>query len=144
VNTKLVHALAGLLAMSALTGCQKPAAPASDAPVPASAAPAPAATPAQGSARNVTFAVTPATVSGCNGAAPIVAEVKWSVQDIAGTEVKVEVKNKDQEPQLLSIGGRTGQARTGAWVVSGTRFRLVDNTSGQELATHEMTAEPCR
>ena len=143
MNTKSVHALAGLLVFSALAGCQQAAAPASDAPAPIPAS-APPVAQAQFAAKNVKFEVAPATVSGCNAAAPIVADVRWSVEDAAVTAVKVEVKNKDQDAQLLALGGRTGQARTGAWVVSGTRFRLIDATTGRELARHEVTSYPCR
>jgi hypothetical protein len=143
VNTKVI--LTGFLVVSVLAACKQNAEPAAPASTDAEAIEQPAASPGPAAtAAKVTFEVVPATVNECNGAAPIVANVKWSVEDAAVTEVKVEVDSKSQEPQLLSIGGRAGEAKTDAWVVSGTRFHLINNATGQELATHEMTAEPCK
>lgn len=142
MNIKVL--LAGFFVVSTLAACKQaaePAAPAT-ADVPATTQPAVSPEPAPAAAK-VTFEVVPATTKECD-AAPIVAEVKWSVEDMAVTEVKVEVDSDKQEPQLLSVGGRAGEAKTDAWVVSGTRFHLINSANGQELATHEMKAEPCK
>lgn len=128
--------LCALMALVGLTGCTQDAAPVADSGS-AAAAP-PAANPL------VDFAIEPAVVSACEGATPVVATVKWAVKDPAVTSIKVEVDSAS-EPQrkTFAAGGASGEARTEQWVVEGLRFHLVDAASGGELATYEVTSQPC-
>lgn len=85
--------------------------------------------------------VQPASIDGCKPNEPIVATVSWHANT---PKVKVLVEGPGQSaPRLFSESGFSGQAKTDDWVVTGTRFVLVNASTGATLATHLMRAGPC-
>lgn len=128
--------LCTVAAMAGLTACTQNAPPAAKGET--AVASAPVANPL------VDFAIEPGVVSACEGAAPVIATVKWAVKDPSITSVKVEVDSaNDPQQKTFTAGGASGEARTEQWVVEGVRFHLVDAASGRKLATHEVTGQPC-
>lgn len=93
------------------------------------------------SAARASLTVTPATVDGCKPNQPMVATVSWHANT---PKVKVLVAGPGQSaPRLFSESGFSGQAKTEDWVVTGTRFVLVNASTGATLATHLMRAGSC-
>lgn len=93
---------------------------------------------------DVDFAVSPATMPGCGETSPLQAEISWQVRNTAVAEVRVEVADPGQENwKVLSVAGRQGEVETGPWVLNGTRFRLIYSSTGEQLASHQMTEGAC-
>ena len=133
---RVLPALAVLLVLGA---CRPIVPPADGLPIPRTPGAAPAA-----AATGTQLIVEPAHVQSCAGRDRVVATVRWQVADPAVSTVRIEV-DSTQEPQRkrFAEGGASGEARTGDWVVAGTRFHLVDAASGRELATHDVGSQPC-
>lgn len=92
---------------------------------------------------DVEFAVVPASIPTCLEA-PSTVKVTWQVKDTSVQEVRVEVADPGQDTwKVLSIGGRQGEVETGPWVQKATRFQLLIAATGEHLAGHVMTEEPC-
>lgn len=96
------------------------------------------------SAANVAGAVLmvqPASVDGCNPHQPVVATVSWRSRE---PRVKVMVQGPGQNtPQLFSESGYSGSAKTGDWVVNGTKFTLTSASNGHVLAEQTVGVTPC-
>ena len=50
----------------------------------------------------------------------------------------------DAEAKVFTVGGSEGTAETENWVTAGVRVSMVDDATGAELASHTVTALPCR
>lgn len=139
------HRAAWLFAMTlaaSLAGCKQ------EDPVAAAPAAETTAVPAATIAAAVPDApgmltVVPASVSGCPGTVPVIADVSWNVSDATVPSVKVEVGRDGEQRKLMVEAGDTGTIKTGPWVSPGVQFTLSDKDSGRELAHYEVTAEPC-
>ncbi|KGM52944.1 hypothetical protein N792_01565 [Lysobacter concretionis Ko07 = DSM 16239] len=93
---------------------------------------------------DVDFAVSPDTVPGCDETSALQARISWQVRNTAVEQVRVEVADPGQENwKVLSVAGRQGEVETGPWVLDGTRFRLVNATTDEQLAAHMMMGHPC-
>lgn len=129
-----VAAFAGLLAACGKGGQQ---------PSPSAATGTSAARPAVASttdASGATLTVQPTSVDGCAPDQPIVARLNWH-SNVA--KMQVLVTNPGQPTRLFSESGFTGSAKTGNWVIAGTKFELVDSATKHVLATRIMSAGPC-
>lgn len=91
-------------------------------------------------ASGATLTVQPVNVDGCKPDQPMVARLNWR-SNIA--KVRVLVTNPGQPTRLFSESGFAGSAKTGNWVVAGTKFELVDPVTEHVLATRIMSAGPC-
>lgn len=98
-----------------------------------------AVTPAT-NATEATLTIQPGNVDGCRPDQPMVARLNWR-SNIA--KVQVLVTNPGQPTRLFSESGFTGSAKTGNWVVAGTKFELVDPITKHVLATRVMSAGSC-
>lgn len=137
VGAKVAVLLLALLS----TGCEpeaKPRGRRSELPAPLSPAQAPL------NDRVDFFEVTPGAIGRCPESAPVIANVTWQASDLAVAVVRVEVANKGEAGRvLLSEAGRAGSVATGAWVVAGTAFFLVDALTGEDLASAVVAEVPC-
>lgn len=137
-----------LSAVILLTACgqQDGGRPATESSTQAQPAVAPVSTPPQEPAAqrtDVDFAVVPASIPICSEA-PSRVKVTWQVRDTSVQEVRVEVADPGQDTwKVLSIAGRQGEVETGPWVQKATRFQLLIAGTGEHLAGHVMTEEPC-
>ncbi len=142
--------LALCLCLASLSGCdakQENSLPPSEDP--ASSAPAAVVEPQQqqapiAAAFKVDFQVSPGVVRQCPDDKPAIATVRWSVEDPAVAEIRVEVRqHPEAERKLLTIAGRAGEVATEAWVVAGTVFYLVDKNTNADIANFEVLPEKC-
>lgn len=125
-------------------GCERPQpTAASSLPSDPVSAPSPEiAAPA--ASTDVTFAVDPPNAVDCTGAVAYQANVTWTVSRPGVATVRVELDGEGQpERKVFARGGAAGEAQTGAWVTQGLRFHLVDESSGTELASHEVRLTRC-
>ncbi len=133
----VVGVFAGLLAACAQSGQQ----PASNTATSAPAAPSEMAPPATGASDGAaTLTVQPASVDGCAPDQPVAARLDWR-SNVA--KAQVLVTNPGEPTRLFSESGFTGSAKTGSWVVAGTKFELVDAATKHVLATQVISAGPC-
>ena len=85
--------------------------------------------------------VQPASVDGCNPTQPVVATVSWRSP---AAKNRVMVASPGQtEMKLFSESGYSSSAKTGDWVVNGTRFTLTDASNGHVLAEQTVGMTPC-
>lgn len=141
------HFSVALIALGVFSGCQRE----SVLPGASQAASAGQAAASESEAEvtvlnpNVDFSVTPDTLRECADVAPVTAEVKWEIRDPAISEVKIEVGDTNGSPRkLLSQAGRQGSVSTEAWVVVGTKFFLIEFSSGKELASVAVKGIECK
>lgn len=88
-----------------------------------------------------TLMVQPASIDGCTPNQPIVATVSWR-SPVPKNRVMVTSPGQ-VSPQLFSESGYSGSAKTGEWVVNGTRFALIDASNQHLLAERTVTMTPC-
>lgn len=131
------------ITIAALTACSQNGAPnAVQPPVSASSAAAePSAGTESSAATGVELSVIPAAVDGCHSDKPIVATVSWH-SPVPGTKIIV-YSPKSDTPHLFSEGGFSGSAETGAWVLPGTRFVLINTRTQSVLTTRIVTSTAC-
>jgi hypothetical protein len=104
-----------------------------------SAAQQPAASVAN--AAGAMLMVQPASVDGCNPNQPVITTVSWHSP---APKNRVMVASPGQvESKLFSESGYSGSAKTGDWVLSGTRFTLTDASNGHVLAEQTVSMTPC-
>lgn len=88
--------------------------------------------------------VEPGSVADCGPSPGTAATVSWRVKGPPGVEVNVLVADpKSSRFKLFSSGGATGSAETGAWVMPGTRFELVNAKTQEAVASYTVTSKPC-
>jgi hypothetical protein len=91
-----------------------------------------------------TLSVTLNGGTSCIPTAGASAHVSWVVRSKGISNVKVMVTSPNSDrAQLFSSGGRVGAAETGPWVRTGTRFDLVNTSTGALLATNVISASTC-
>lgn len=94
--------------------------------------------------RYATFSVEPGHITSCPGKDRIVSKVTWKLKEANVRGVKILLASDDDpDKKLFAMGGAIGSVDTGNWVGLGVRFYLVDESTGQELARHEVTMLPC-
>lgn len=137
IRFPFVAVFAAIAGLAACTQNPPPTEPAAVAEVPAPVVEQPKPT--------ATLLVEPGEVFACDGRDRAISTITWEVTDPAVEKVQVAVaSDEDPERKNFAVGGVTGEATTGNWVVAGVRFYLVDAVTGKELATHQVTSSPCR
>lgn len=140
-------------AMLGLAACSQNPPPADSLPIPgpaASSAAAPAAATGVGTGTLLSdtveyFTVDPGQVFACDGRDRATSTVKWKINDPSVTTVKLQVNTAaDPERKTFATEGGSGEAKTENWVVAGVRFYLVDAGTGKDLASYEVTSQPCQ
>ena len=139
-------------AIVGLAACSPNPPPADSLPVPAASTPAaaPAASTSVGTGTLLSdtveyFTVDPGQVFACDGRDRVTSTVKWKITDPSVTTVKLQVNTAaEPERKTFATEGGSGEAHTENWVVAGVRFHLVDAGSGKDLASYEVTSQPCQ
>lgn len=140
-------------AIVALAACSQNPPPADSLPVPGAATPnaaAPAAATSVGTGTLLSetveyFTVDPGQVFACDGRDRVTSTVKWKINDPSVTTVMLQVNTAaEPERKTFATEGGSGEAHTENWVVAGVRFYLVDAGSGKDLASYEVTSQPCQ
>lgn len=92
----------------------------------------------------VRFTVEPAAFRICDAEKGAVsASVRWHVERGNPGGVSIYVVDRGGGRKLWLKGGASGQSTTGRWVFPGTRFLLVDETSGDHLAEIQVRGDAC-
>lgn len=88
--------------------------------------------------------VEPGAVSMCDPGTRIVSRISWNVQESSKNQVKVLVTDPDStNAKLFTQAGPVGELDTGAWVVPGMRFDVVDASTGAKIDSYAVKGEPC-
>lgn len=115
------------------------------APGTPAAAPAPVNTEAEVTNGTSTLGMKPGHVFACEGRDRTVSTITWRTADPAAVRIAIKVQAPgDAEAKVFTVGGSEGTAETENWVTAGVRVSMVDDATGAELASHTVTALPCR
>jgi hypothetical protein len=68
--------------------------------------------------------------------------VTWKVKAEDSPEISIYVTNPAGERKLWLTGGSAGSDETGPWVFAGTRFEMVDKSTGKEISSLRFSAHP--
>ena len=68
--------------------------------------------------------------------------VTWKVKAEDSPEISIYVTNPAGERKLWLTGGSAGSDETGPWVFVGTRFEMVDKSTGKEISSLRFSAHP--
>lgn len=84
-----------------------------------------------------TLQLIPGTVDSCEVGATIDPVVSWHRIDPSVQSTRVTTDNPaNPDEKLFAKAGFEGSSRAGNWVVAGTRFRVYDDQTGEELASY--------
>ncbi len=107
---------------------------------------APAAQPPEERVMEVVSPLISSSVSVMDNCEPVKAVLTWDITQAhpQTASVQVWVGSDPATASLFSESGPSGSAETDTWVRPGTAFRLVDPTSGSDLASIVVGGPVCR